>query len=96
MECEHLNFMADVAVNRISEVEGGPITHYQADVKIICSECKMAFEFIGMPAGISKNVPMTCVDFTEARLPIRPFTDSVAERLSYQFAPDATNTELKN
>ena len=28
--CEHLNFAAEVDVNRLPQKEGGPIEHYQA------------------------------------------------------------------
>lgn len=96
MECKHENFRADVKVGRLSEVDDGPITHYTADVKIICMDCNTAFEFIGMPAGISRKVPMTNVDFTEARLPIRPFTNSLATKLSFQVGADAPDNSVKN
>lgn len=87
-DCQHEQFEADVAVGRISEVEGGPITHYTADVKIKCIECGLPFEFIGMPAGMNRKFPTTNVDFTEAHLPIRPYSNSVATKLSYQVGPD--------
>jgi hypothetical protein len=96
MECKHENFKSLARVGRITDGDDGPVIRYTVDLTIVCTDCNTPFEFIGMPAGSSNNAPMTNVDFTEARLPIRPYTNSVATKLSYQFAPDAPNTELKN
>lgn len=87
-DCKHEVFKANVAVGRISEVDDGPITHYTADVTVCCNECGLQFEFIGMPAGSNRKFPTTNFDFTKARLPIRPFTNSIATKLSYQVGPD--------
>jgi len=94
--CPHLNFKAQVDVGRISKVDGGPIEAYQADIKIQCADCNMDFEFVGMPAGNSFEKPMTSMDFIEARLPIRPFTNSVASNAHFQARiPDtAPKTEV--
>lgn len=96
MGCKHENFRADVKVGRLSEVDDGPVTHYTAEVVIKCADCNTLFEFIGMPAGMSRKVPMTNVDFTEARLPIRPYTHSLATKISYQIGADAPDNTVKN
>ena len=61
-KCQHATFSATVEVNRLSREEGGPITHYDADVKIRCVECDRDFEFVGLPIGYSAYVPTTGID----------------------------------
>lgn len=70
--CEHLNFAAEVDVNRLPQVEGGPVKRYVADVRIRCVECGVAFRFIGLPAGLDLNGAAVSIDATEAHLAIAP------------------------
>lgn len=72
MPCEHKEFKAMVRVGRLSLEEGGPITHYQADINIECADCGLPFEFVGVPVGSSGYRP--CSDFgaLEMRAPITP------------------------
>lgn len=73
--CPHADFLAEVKVNRLSEVEDGPITGYHADVKIICSECGEPFKWKGLRAGISPAQPRVSFDGLELRAPIWPASD---------------------
>ncbi len=66
-ECEHMNFVASVTVNRLEDVKG-----FAADVHVQCADCNKPFVFIGLPGGLAPNRPTRSVDGTEARLPIAP------------------------
>jgi hypothetical protein len=70
--CPHMNFKADVAVGRLSEKDGGPITHYCADITVKCAECGEPFEFIGLPMGHSAYRPTVSIDGLELRQPLMP------------------------
>jgi hypothetical protein len=74
-DCKHEKFLASVSVNRLKESdESEIITGYSAYVKVNCSVCGQAFEFIGVPCGVSPVQPMASVDYTELRIPVRPST----------------------
>ena len=66
-ECEHIDFMASVTVNRLEDV-----VRFVADVTIQCAECGKPFRFLGLPGGVSLDRPTVSIDRTEARLPIAP------------------------
>lgn len=76
MVCQHEEFWADVEVHRITDGEGGPVTHYYCDVKVRCEQCKETFCFIGMEHGLDPTKPMMSVLGDEARLPIRPSSEA--------------------
>lgn len=65
--CEHLDFEAEVQVNRILDTQ-----RFAADVHITCRECGKPFQFLGLPGGLHPGYPTVSVDGTEARLPIAP------------------------
>jgi hypothetical protein len=84
--CEHKNFKANVAVGRLTAVEGGPVTGYSADVTVACADCGLPFRFIGLAAGNHYAEPRVSVDGTELRAPIEPAThEKFAPRASYTF-----------
>lgn len=70
--CEHNKFVADVNVNRLSSVEGGPITGYMSEIRISCDECGLPFEFLGMTCGIDLQGARISLDAQEARIAITP------------------------
>lgn len=70
--CPHGTFEAIVAVNRITAVEGGPATSFNADIRVECADCGEPFRWVGVPAGMSPAQPMVSVDETELRAPLRP------------------------
>ena len=72
--CEHLNFQAEVDVNRIKADEKDTTSphRWMADVRIQCADCGIPMRFIGLPAGMDLNSPCISVDAQEARLPIAP------------------------
>lgn len=70
--CDHEEFEAVVDVNRLTDVEGGPVTAYSADVRIECTQCGEHFVFIGAPMGLSPREPRTSVLGQIIHLPIKP------------------------
>lgn len=72
MTCEHPDFVAVVDVNRLSDVEGGPISAFSADVRVRCAECDEPFVFIGVPLGLSPMHPTGSLDGSALSCPIRP------------------------
>jgi hypothetical protein len=67
MNCEHMNFEADVVVNRLEDTG-----RFNADVRIKCVECGVPFRFIGLPYGLDLNGAACSVDGTEGRFAIAP------------------------
>lgn len=84
-DCQHQNFRASVRVGRLSENEGGPITGFEADVTVACSDCGLPFRFIGVAAGNHYAEPRCSVDGLELRAPIEP-------AIHAKFTPSATYT----
>lgn len=70
--CPHENFEAIVAVNRITAVEGGPATSFNADIRVECADCGEPFRWVGAPAGMSPARSIVSIDETELRAPLRP------------------------
>lgn len=72
MTCAHENFKCHCGVGRLSAEEGGPITHYTAEIRIECAECGEPFQFLGLPMGHSAYGAATSVDALELRAAIKP------------------------
>ncbi|MGH9095585.1 MAG: hypothetical protein ACRDXE_10530 [Acidimicrobiales bacterium] len=70
--CPHENFQALVEVARITKEEGGPVTGYNAEIRVHCADCDEPFRWIGVQAGMKADRPMCSVDERELRAPIRP------------------------
>jgi len=66
-KCEHKDFNATVAVNRIED-KG----RYIAEIRITCAECGAPFRFIGLPGGLDLNGATTNIDGTEGSFAIAP------------------------
>jgi hypothetical protein len=69
-KCAHETFNAFVDVNRITQVEGGPVVVYCADVRVNCRDCGQELEFVGLPNGMSFYRPTVSINSQEARLPM--------------------------
>lgn len=82
-ECKHEVFDCFCAVGRLTDGDNGPVTSYCLDVKVQCRECKQFFEFVGLEAGLSPSKPTTSLDFTELRVPIRPYTGQIANSAKF-------------
>ena len=70
--CQHMNFKTICKVIRLTDVEGGPVTGYAADINIYCADCKMPFQFLGVKVGCIATEPTTDVAGSELRIPIKP------------------------
>ena len=94
--CKHEEFIFHSKVGRLTETEGGEITSWVLECKIQCSQCKMFFEFIGVPNGSSPSKPMASADFTELRMPIRPNTGAIATNISHTVREEKTDVKDVN
>jgi len=70
--CEHKDFEAVVAVNRLSEVEGGPAVAFSADIRVNCADCDEPFRWSGLEAGLSHTKPTCSIDEQVLVAPLRP------------------------
>jgi len=65
--CEHKNFHANVAVNRLEDTK-----QFVADVSIKCEDCGAEFEFLGLSPGLNLQGATISLNGLEARLAICP------------------------
>lgn len=90
--CPHLNFAAQVSVNRIVADGEEPerVTGYLAEVKIQCADCGRNMQFLGLPAGIDTGGAAVSVDGLEARLGLVPQGDALStlDRIGATFRPE--------
>jgi hypothetical protein len=70
-DCQHENFDATVEVARLTNKEG--IVHaYSADIKVVCHDCKLPFEFPGFAHGISSHEARVSIDGQTMCVPLKP------------------------
>ena len=92
--CEHMNFRSHVNIGRLTKGDGGPVTHYTADVTIFCADCEMPFRFVGLPAGYHFAEPRVSIDRLELRAPIEPAEYPVlASSTSYRLSSPLSKKE---
>lgn len=65
--CEHLNFDAEVDVNRLNDVGA-----FMADIRIKCHDCGHPFQFPKLGSGIRSDRASTSIDGQELHVPIKP------------------------
>lgn len=70
--CAHERFVCKADVGRLTEIEGGPVTGYCVDVRILCDECGLPFRWRGVEAGYSVHEPKVSVDGLDLRAPLEP------------------------
>ena len=68
-KCAHDHFQIYCAVDRIEDLD--PVGFY-ANIRIVCTECKTPFHFIGLPYGLAPTEPRLEVGGLECRMPIGP------------------------
>lgn len=73
--CTHEDFEARVDVQRLTDVEGGPVTAFVAEVSLHCAACSEPFCFRGVPLGLSHLAPTMSFDGTVLSAPIHPMSD---------------------
>lgn len=70
--CEHKEFHANVAVNRMEDTK-----RFMANITIRCAACGISMRFLGLPSGLDLDGATTSFDGTEARLAIAPYGETV-------------------
>ena len=70
--CQHLDFIADVVVDRIQPKENMPVSHYDTTIKIKCKDCGQPFRFLCSRGGVAWNEPTVGILGDELRAPIHP------------------------
>lgn len=70
--CLHETFSAKVEIDRITDGERGPVTSFMCHVTVTCDQCRVPFQFIGLPLGLQMRGAAMSVDGQEARLAIAP------------------------
>ena len=86
--CPHLDFEVFARVVRIED-RG----EFCAEVQVRCSQCRVRFRFLGLPAGLAPDRPKASVDGFELRAPITPdahLTSLMAGAGTGWPAPEAT------
>lgn len=89
-ECGHHNFRVEAEVGRILSDDGQePPTHYHASIRLNCVDCGAAFEWQGVPNGLSPYQPTVSLDGQELRIPVMPPGEVVPKglpgfRVAYQ------------
>lgn len=78
MACEHKEFLAHVTVNRLEDSG-----RFNADIRVRCTECGMAFRFLGLKPGLDLDGAAVSADGLEARLAIAP-----ADKAPWPIAPE--------
>lgn len=74
--CEHLNFAAEVNVNRLTD-EQGNITSYLCEIHTQCADCGMPFRFVCPDVGVLADKPATSPDGQELRVYVEPSDGSL-------------------
>lgn len=97
-DCKHLNFAAEVGVNRLTDTDGDELPiGYSADVRIKCSDCNLPFHFIGVDYGLSKFKPMVSVGGCELRVPIgEGELKLIPSRIKFEVGNGLLNSEMEN
>lgn len=72
MACEHMNFRVTANIGRLTDHEGGPVTAFLCEMKVNCSECGKAMQFMGLPLGVDLRSACVSPDGMEARLALMP------------------------
>ena len=65
--CKHESFAAEVDVSRLEDTG-----QFSADIRIKCEQCRLPFQFLGLPAGLDLKGAAMSPDGLEARLAIVP------------------------
>src|SRR5215469_13774835 len=80
--CGHMKCAASVTVNRLTDVDDGPVTGYSADIRIQCANCGLRFLLgAAWPGGLSPGHPTTSLAGDEFRAPLEPMPAHMVARL---------------
>lgn len=65
--CKHMVFAANVKVNRLEDSG-----RFMADISILCTECGIPFQFLGLEPGVDLDGARVSISGLEAHLAICP------------------------
>lgn len=65
--CAHEAFAASTTIARLEDTG-----RFICELRVCCVQCREAFRFMGMKAGLSFERPAVSIDGVEANLPIEP------------------------
>jgi hypothetical protein len=71
-QCQHEVYKVLGQVCEIVDDESHDVYAYRLEVSVHCVQCGMPFTFLGLPEGYNISEPMSNIDHTTARLPIKP------------------------
>jgi hypothetical protein len=73
MTCEHMDFQANVEVNRLVKEGTGELEGLSVDVRAVCVACNepVIFHGQGITVGMLSDRPCISVDGAELRIPAR-------------------------
>lgn len=75
-----MNFECRASIGRLTaDTDPDLAVGFVADIQVICADCGLPFEWIGLPMGVLNSEPATGLDRTELRAPIKPNTDPAAQ-----------------
>lgn len=88
--CTHEDFAASVGIARLTD-EKGAVTGYMAVIRVTCSQCKRAFQFLGLDPGIDTRGARVSIDGLEAHIALCPQGEqpSALDRIAVNFPPPA-------
>jgi hypothetical protein len=88
-KCEHERFEAEVDVHRLepTRATGATQMRFMADVRVRCTDCKRAFQFLGLEPGVDLGGSTVSIDGLEAHLAICPQGEepSALDRIAVHF-----------
>lgn len=71
-DCPHEAFAVRADVNRLSDVDGGPIVAIDVELAVDCVACLTPMVFRGLPVGLSPHYPTTSYDGMTMTAPLVP------------------------
>jgi hypothetical protein len=76
--CVHKNFQVVANISRCTRSDDDQtVVAYYCELRVKCTDCTKPFEFIGLPMGMGPSEPRCSVDAQEARMPIKPFGETM-------------------
>lgn len=59
-------------VNRLTQIQGGAVTNFIAEIQIFCDECGVPFKFLAPCNDVSLTTPTIGTMGDKLRAPIKP------------------------
>lgn len=81
--CAHDNVETVTQFMRLTDVEGGPVTGFQANFRVTCLDCGTPFVFLG-EVGLHPRSPRASLDGLELRVPmaLQPSGEALIDKIA--------------